>query len=305
MNKSSNKNTWIWLIVGGSILCITNIVLSCIFRGTDGANIFTAISGWVSGVSTIILGVIAVVQNKQYKDENDRVLLKQSEENSKFSESQKDISWRNAQFQLFTLYLNTLNKHIGAFSQYNFGKIHNDILALEVNSENYVTIICEKNVLISELTSLKNFLLSSRYCCFEKEDMFNTCSEYLDKTIHYFEENFFGKYKWYVNTFKHSKLEENKDAYQILKEKSQQLYDLGRECKAKLLEHIYKLNDFVAGLFYMSSEELKTMLENSNNEYKSWLEKVRKQQEQNNGKDTDDEQGKDDDGQGNDEDNAA
>ena len=282
MKKSSNKNTWIWLIAVGSLLCITNIILSCVFRGTEGTNIFTAVSGWVSGIATIILGVIAVVQNKQYKEENDRFLLKQNEENSKFVESQKDISWRNAQFQLFTLYLSTLSKHFETFTEYNLGKIHNDILALGTKVESYAKIIYEKNALTAELLALKNFLLSSRYCYFEKEELFNSCVEYLEQVSHYFEDNYYKRPDWYCDTFREKhKTEEAKKDYQMLKEKYQQVRKLQNNFIGKLAKHIYKLNDFVAGVFYMSSDELKTMLENSNRDYNTWLEKTRNQKEQN------------------------
>lgn len=58
-------------IIFGCLLCITNIVLAIIFPSI-GANIFTAISGWVSGFATTILGFIAVWQNKQYKRQGDK-----------------------------------------------------------------------------------------------------------------------------------------------------------------------------------------------------------------------------------------
>lgn len=62
------------LIIGIIISClvfIVNIALAIIFPDR-GANIFTAVSGWVSGIATIILGIIAVWQNKQYKDQSDK-----------------------------------------------------------------------------------------------------------------------------------------------------------------------------------------------------------------------------------------
>lgn len=55
----------------GIIIAIINIVFAIIFRGENGANIFTAISGWISGVATIFLGIIAVLQTKKYKMETD------------------------------------------------------------------------------------------------------------------------------------------------------------------------------------------------------------------------------------------
>lgn len=67
MKKSHRIITIIFVFV----LMITNIIFAVIFKGNDGANIFTAISGWISGIATIVLGLIAFWQNKQYKNQND------------------------------------------------------------------------------------------------------------------------------------------------------------------------------------------------------------------------------------------
>ena len=53
------------LIIGIIISClffIANILLATLFPAC-GANIFTAISGWVSGIATLIVGLIAYLQN--------------------------------------------------------------------------------------------------------------------------------------------------------------------------------------------------------------------------------------------------
>ena len=65
------KTHKILIVIFVIALMITNIVFAIIFMGSDGANIFTAISGWISGIATIILGLIAFWQNKQYKKQND------------------------------------------------------------------------------------------------------------------------------------------------------------------------------------------------------------------------------------------
>ncbi len=50
------------VIIFGCLACITNIVLSAVFPNC-GSNTFTAISGWVSGIATLIVGLIAYLQN--------------------------------------------------------------------------------------------------------------------------------------------------------------------------------------------------------------------------------------------------
>ena len=279
-----NKKTGVWLIVIGSLLFVANMVCSIIFRGENGANIFTAISGWVSGIATVILGIIAVVQNKSYKEENDRVLQKQSEENVKFIASQKDIAWRNTQYQLLTLYLSTLNKHSEIAKQYGFGKIHNDIISLPVCAQSFTTIIYEKNILVDELTAVKSFLLSSKYYIDNKEELYNSCLEYLSQAKKFFDDTFFRQYRWFVKTYKEvPTTEEQKKNNLMLKEQSNQIYELGKTFRNKLSEHIYNLNDLISDIYCKSSEDLKAVLEKSISDYSIWIEKVKKQEEQNNG----------------------
>ena len=56
--------------------CVINIVFACLFCD-KAPNIFTTISGWVSSIATIILGCIALWQNKQYKKDNEELMKKQ------------------------------------------------------------------------------------------------------------------------------------------------------------------------------------------------------------------------------------
>lgn len=55
-------------------LLILNI-FSAYISGND-TNIYTAISGWVSGLTTIILGIIAIVQNFIFKNTNEKNTIK-------------------------------------------------------------------------------------------------------------------------------------------------------------------------------------------------------------------------------------
>lgn len=82
------KTNWkkvriIFAVIISVLICVANIVLSCIYRSDDGANIFTAVSGWVSGIATIILGVIAVIQNKKYTLDSMKKELKNEINNEK------------------------------------------------------------------------------------------------------------------------------------------------------------------------------------------------------------------------------
>lgn len=68
---SNDKALWIVLVVIAVCSFIVNVVLSCVYSNIN-ANIFTAISGWVSGLATFFVGVIAYKQSKQYTFESKR-----------------------------------------------------------------------------------------------------------------------------------------------------------------------------------------------------------------------------------------
>lgn len=72
MIKNFLKRNWLWiiLIIIAFTGCAFNITYSC--KIDTNSNLFTAISGWVSGIATIILGIIAVWQNKQYQCQSDK-----------------------------------------------------------------------------------------------------------------------------------------------------------------------------------------------------------------------------------------
>ncbi len=105
-----NKNKkYVPLIIVSIILMVINIVLSIIFRGASGANIFTTISGWISGIATIILGSITLWVNAQYKKENDVYLEKQNE-----------LLWKNELKDSIELYRNQVLNIYKSFLQLNF-----------------------------------------------------------------------------------------------------------------------------------------------------------------------------------------
>ena len=71
------KKHWAVILICISIVaCILNVVFAGVFY--DAApNVFTSISGWVSGIATIVLGCIAFWQNRQYKKDSDELMAKQ------------------------------------------------------------------------------------------------------------------------------------------------------------------------------------------------------------------------------------
>lgn len=78
-NKKGKKKPfyiqlWFWII--WLVLCAINIICSIIFDDKM-SNLFTSISGWVSGIATVVLGIIAVRQTDRYEESNNTYLAEQ------------------------------------------------------------------------------------------------------------------------------------------------------------------------------------------------------------------------------------
>lgn len=60
-------------------MCTLNFLLVCIFikEYNTATLVASVISGWISGVSTLVVGIIASYQSKQYQQANDAFLQKQ------------------------------------------------------------------------------------------------------------------------------------------------------------------------------------------------------------------------------------
>jgi len=71
MNFKWYQRWWFWVLsILVSSALVFNLVASVVW-GNEQANLFTAISGWVSGLATVSLGLIAVWQNKRYKEQGE------------------------------------------------------------------------------------------------------------------------------------------------------------------------------------------------------------------------------------------
>lgn len=108
--KNWIKKWWktIALILLAIAVFIGNI---CVLHFVDESNSqsawLTLISGWVSGIATIILGIIAVVQNMKYKKENDISLEKQEkkadEDKRILLEQNRIIATNNARYAVLPI----------------------------------------------------------------------------------------------------------------------------------------------------------------------------------------------------------
>lgn len=109
------KNYWITslLLLFALAIFIGNIcVLLYVDEIHNQSAWLTLISGWVSGLATIVLGLIAVVQNRKYKKENDRYLKEQQE-----------LNWRLEQKDLIKAYLNNIESIFSNVKEYQYSKL--------------------------------------------------------------------------------------------------------------------------------------------------------------------------------------
>lgn len=110
--KPFYKQWWFWVII--IVAATINIVFASVY-GTQAPNIFTAVSGWVSGVATVALGIIAIVQNERYEKDNEKYIQEQKE-------LQQSIASENKQQNSFAKRMQSIND-----LQKHFDEIQSDL----------------------------------------------------------------------------------------------------------------------------------------------------------------------------------
>ena len=124
-NKKPKKKTeryfyhklWIWITIS-IVLCCVNIGYAIWGCDTENkSDILTAISGWISGVATLVIGIIAYRQSEKYKLENDKI-----------EEKQRQRDWRGEQKDIVKLYLDNIVKAYEDLKQYQYSKIIEEVI---------------------------------------------------------------------------------------------------------------------------------------------------------------------------------
>lgn len=167
MTKSFYKKLWFWLTIIAILLCVGNILLAHFYRDT-AANIFTAISGWVSGIATIALGVIAVIQNKKYKKEN---------ENFELFQTQRE--WRIEQKEIIKSYLNNIESIYKEIQEYQFSKIIDDCISKLKSTPNTVVDIAYIHTLKCLFDKLVSVVINNNYYFDGTEELLLQCQKYI------------------------------------------------------------------------------------------------------------------------------
>lgn len=166
-SKKWYKNIWIWVSVLAVIGCIVNIVFAYKYR-EDGPNIFTAISGWVSGIATCIIGVIAALQSKKYKEENDR-----------FIDYQQKRDWILEQKELVKAHLYGVKDIVCEIKKYQYSKILQNIL--HEHEDSVFIRIAYDDILKNIKEDMAFIVLNCSYYFDGLEELFNDCERYILK----------------------------------------------------------------------------------------------------------------------------
>ncbi len=109
------KKCWkiIILILLAIIIFIANILILLFVDKDEGQSAWlTLFSGWVSGIATIALGFIAIIQDRKYKEDADEIELQQFQR-----------EWRIEQKEVFKMQLNNLSNIYNDIQNHQFSKI--------------------------------------------------------------------------------------------------------------------------------------------------------------------------------------
>lgn len=242
------KTASIILIALTVLLMIVNFSFAVKFHGEDGANLFTTASGWISGIATIVLGVIALYVNAQYKKENDNYLSKQDE-----------LAWKNEERNTISLYREQVIKCYDRFiSDYNYTDLLYQLLCDEEKPEAPIKSIALLNKIQSEQANALYSLVICRYYFDTKGDLFETYHKYLSALC-----NMINDYKPMI----YDKEQFSKaDDLQFLYAEVIRLFNL----------HISEINVFLsAKLFVLDGEQISKMLNDMRKKQLEWWENVK------------------------------
>lgn len=247
MNKKPfYKSWWFWLSIVALLLCVGNILLAHLYK-TESANIFTAVSGWVSGIATIVLGVVAVVQNRKYKEENDRIIT-----------YQRQRDWLIEQKDLIKANLDNIIKCYADIKEYQYSKLINErTIDLQNHTFNVNDLIYDEI-----LNGIKDYAIYSAvnsYYYFEGiEELVDTVGEYTLKLRVLL--------KQFVEAIKKKEVD-----------KFNEITELYKILNTRFNEHIFKIQLFISIILTDDNpDDLKKELEDMRNKQLDWIDRMKK-----------------------------
>ena len=240
------------LIILAVSLMIVNFAFAIKYLGEDGANLFTTISGWVSGIATIVLGVIALCVNEQYKKENDNYLSKQDE-----------LAWKSEKRAAIELYREQVVRCYQNFIEYNFADLLYQLLINHEKIEAPIYDVALINKIRAEKHNLVFNLTICKYYFSLKSELFDAHSRYLNLLFEMIDD-----YEKMIFDKECKKAEELQKTYvEVIN-----LFNL----------HISHINAFLSTTLYSKNKnELKTILDDMRQKQLDWWEVVKPQENNN------------------------
>lgn len=243
--KKRFKKCIVIAVVVVTLVFIVNIVLAIIFQGDSGANIFTTISGWISGISTIVLGVIALYVNAKYKKDNDDYLKKQDE-----------LFWKNEKKSAIELYRDQIVKCYDRFLKLNYLDLLDRLLKNETQNGGELFSVALSSTIQTEKHNMIYTISLCKYYFEFKSELYESYCEYLSKLTQ-------------------MTMDYNDMVYKKQYEKVDELQELYIKVINNFNIHIGKINIFLSTkLPTKTQNELEVFLKNAYDRQIEWWESV-------------------------------
>ena len=171
----------ILLVIFALALLIGNICIIVFVDSNVRSDWLTLYSGWVSGIATAILGIIAVIQSKNYKNDNDEFLNEQQRINSQLMQDQYDLSWRKNQYDIYNAYSVEFLELEKAFRKHTVAEIVAQALGTSDKNTAIVTVAVLVQRIQNNLIHAFAYLMQCKYYCEGKVKLYELIKEYVEK----------------------------------------------------------------------------------------------------------------------------
>lgn len=177
------KSHWkiLMLVLFAIALLIGNICILVFVDHNVRSDWLTLYSGWVSGIATAILGIIAVIQSKNYKNENDKFLSEQQRISRQLMQDQYDLSWRKNQYDIYNAYSIGFLELEKEFTKHTVAEIVAQALGTSDKNTAIVTVAVLVQRIQNNLTHAFAYLMQCKYYCEGKVKLYELIQEYSKK----------------------------------------------------------------------------------------------------------------------------
>ena len=266
----------LFITLGILVLIVTNFLVAFRVPETSRSDILTVISGWISGISTTILGLIAIKQTTNYDDLSNDFLEKQAEvlKNIElFTNKQNEEMWRARYSDLFMSYYNSLLTYESKFDKFSADKINlmlGQRLLHKTSADDLVRHAAINNEFDSLVLGFRTFCITNLFYFEGKDDLLHACEKYHEKATA-FCWSVIGKTA--VRSNETDSSSNINDTFNSQNEENQKLWN---ELEAKFISHKVDVEVFCLRLIDdgVSQETLKSEVVNMYERQKEFVESL-------------------------------